>query len=576
MEKCDKHSKCMPDHSLSASELPTRLIDIGADESSVRLETSPKIGERYIALSHAWGTLPLATTTTSNLRQHCENITWASLTKTFQDAISVTRGLEIRYIWIDSLCIIQDSASDWKEEAKDMAKVYANSYLTISAMSAAESSEGLFRPRYNLDEDDNQKYISEYEIKRSDRLSQFSIYARRATKYSHVFLLSLEYKGGHKELAPLLYRAWVIQERILSSRILHFSFDEMVWECRAGIDCECGFGASPSGRALSAGPIGLNIFKELFSNSHSSTLQTSDETHKAGYEKELFSAWYHLVEYYMALSITFPSDRLPALRGITKSLEQKLGWTFLGGIWVEDCVPGLLWTRNWLRACRRNDSAPSWSWASLEPIDMSNWDSRFASVPDVFDVLNFNDVACTVHERFHLIAHSSGSSEETLSYKNMVPENQAYIVVEAAFINATIVAEITTRRQTKDPNTETADFEDRGDSKEAKESEVDEKSKTDGDSKALRLSVKGNKSLISVTWDIHNKKEEDDYDEVTENDEVGAILLTQKNEAEVVLSGLVLKKVEGEIDFYKRVGVFSFTEKVGECFPDETRRVILL
>jgi hypothetical protein len=566
----------MPDHSSSTSKLPTRVIDVGADENDVRLETSPKVGERYIALSHAWGTLSFATTTTSNLQQHCVNITWASLTKTFQDAISVTRGLGIRYIWIDSLCIIQDSASDWKAEAKDMANVYTNSYVTLAAMSAAESSEGLFKLRYNLDDNNSQEYVNEHEIKRSDRLSQYSIYARRATKYSHVFLLSLDYKGGHKDLAPLHYRAWALQERILSPRTLHFSFDEMVWECRAGIDCECGFGASSSGRALSAGPVGLNIFNELFSNSQSPTLQISDEAHTAGYEEELFSAWYGLVEYYMALSITFPSDRLPALRGMTELLEEKLRWTFLEGIWVEDCVPGLLWSRNWLRSCRRNEAAPSWSWASIDPTDSSGWDKRIASAPDVYDVLKFSTVACTVHEGFRLIAHSSSSLEETEAYQSMLPENQAYIVVEAAFLTATIVAELTNPRPTSALKTQIVDSEDRSESKEAKESEVDKESKRDEESKALRLSVKENEPLIPVTWDIHDNDKNNDYDEITENDEVGAILLAHKNHPEAALSGLVLKKVVEGLDLYKRVGNFSFTQEVGERFLYETRQVILL
>ncbi|PVH67844.1 HET-domain-containing protein [Cadophora sp. DSE1049] len=373
IKKCLEHPKCVQNHcSCSRSKLPTRLIDVGAGENDVRLETSLKAVERYIALSHAWGTLHLPRTTTTNLRQHCENIPWASLSRTFQDAISITRGLGIRYIWIDSLCIIQDSLSDWEAEAKDMKNVYENSYLTLAATSAAESSEGLLRPRYNLNENNNPEYVCEYEIKRSDRLSQHSIYARQAIKYSHKFLLSLEYKGGHKELAPLLYRAWVLQERILSPRTLHFSFDEMVWECKTGIDCECGFAASPSGRTVSVSPLGLHIFKELFNNSQASNLQIPDKTRKADYEKELFSAWYRLVEYYMALSLTFPADRLPALRGMTRSLEEKLGWTFLEGVWVEDVVPGLLWSRNWLRSFRRNQTAPSWSWASIELLDSSS------------------------------------------------------------------------------------------------------------------------------------------------------------------------------------------------------------
>lgn len=556
--------------------MPTRLIDVGTEGDDVRLETSPKAGERYITLSHVWGTLPLTVTTTSNIRQHSEEIPWVSLTRTFQDAISITRGLGIRYIWIDSLCIIQDSSSDWEAEAKVMANVYANSYLTLAATSAAESSEGLFRPRYNLNEEDGREYVREYEIKLGDRLPRKSISARRVTKYSHIFLLSLEYKGGHKELAPLLFRAWALQERFLSPRTLHFCFDELVWECKAGIDCECGFGSSPSGRALSAGPVGRNIFKELFDSSQLPDSLGNDKAHSTDYQKKLFPGWYSLVEYYMALSITYPSDRLPALRGMTKSIEDKLGWTYLEGIWVEDLVPGLLWDANWPRSFRRTKAAPTWSWASMEPIDTSAWDQRFASTPEVYNVLNFGYSACMVHEQFRLIAYSSYSSNEDVSYQNIVPKNQTYIVLEAAFVQATIVAELLTPKATQNPNGEGPNSTSCDNLDEVNELEADSESKINEESKALRLLVGSNKDLIPVSWDIRNNSKKNEYSEIAEDDEVAAILLVQGDGRERSSAGLVLKKVVGGLDLYKRVGAFSFQQKDLKYFRDGSRRVIII
>jgi hypothetical protein len=583
-------------------QLPTRLINVGAGESDVRLETSPEGMERYIALSHAWGSLHLPITTATNLRRHCENIPWTSFSRTFQDAISISQGLGVRYIWIDSLCIIQDSPADWEAEAESMNLYYANAYLTLAAMSAAESSEGLLRPRYNLNEDNNPECLCEHEIKQRDGPSQHPLYARRAIKYSHKFLLSLEYKGGHKELAPLLYRAWVLQERILSSRTLHFSFDEMVWECKTGLDCECGFAASLSGRALSASPLGLNIFKELFNNGPTSSLQTPDQVRKVTYEKELFSAWYHLVEYYMALSITFPADRLPALRGMKRALEDKLGWTYLEGIWAEDVASGLLWGRNWLRSFRRNESAPSWSWASMEPIDGSSWDEQSSSIPAVYDMLRFDNSsrAVQVHEKVRLIAHSSRSrqrQEEGTSYQNIqvILGDRAYIVLEAPFLSATVVTEPTSPRTTHAPKPETANSKDSNSQLVKEEAEEpgadhDDEPAPDAESQTLRLSVQGNKSLIRVTWDIsNNSNRKDEYEEVAEHDHVVAILLgghgSQDDDTKTTSSssGLVLKKViVGGLECYKRLGSFFFNQDefvaAGNPFSLEanTRQVVLI
>ena len=258
MKKCLDHPKCvLPQGSLNGPEMPVRLIDIGAGNDAIRLEIYPQ-REKYIALSHLWSTIPLPETTISNFQQRCRNIPWMALSKTFQEAISLTRGLGIRYLWIDSLCIIQDSTSDWETEARNMSSIYTNSYLTIAATSAADSSEGLLRPRCTNVQDSNNEepdFIHEYEIERKsqhDSSSQnYLIFARLQLKYSHECLLAMDYKVTHAKMAPLLRRAWVLQERLLSPRIMHFCSDELVWECREGMDCECGFGVSSSGRAES-------------------------------------------------------------------------------------------------------------------------------------------------------------------------------------------------------------------------------------------------------------------------------------------------------------------------------------
>ncbi|PVH86185.1 hypothetical protein DL98DRAFT_357004, partial [Cadophora sp. DSE1049] len=120
---------------------PTRVIDVGTLEDPVikLFETEGSHG-RWIALSYRWGpkapSTPRLKTTIATLPEFKNNIPWDLIPRVLQDAISVTRGLGIRYIWIDSFCIVQDWRADWEREAARMAGVYRDSYLTIAASGA--------------------------------------------------------------------------------------------------------------------------------------------------------------------------------------------------------------------------------------------------------------------------------------------------------------------------------------------------------------------------------------------------------------------------------------------------------
>ena len=67
------------------------------------------------------------------------------MSQNLQDAVVVTRLLGLRYLWIDSLCIIQDSKSDWEEEGSKMDQVYKNAYVTLAATSATTSHDGFLQ-----------------------------------------------------------------------------------------------------------------------------------------------------------------------------------------------------------------------------------------------------------------------------------------------------------------------------------------------------------------------------------------------------------------------------------------------
>jgi hypothetical protein len=136
---------------LEDPELPSRVLDVGSGDfrSHLRLFESHGRCGQYVALSHCWGTLenwPLRTTRESK-QEHLENIPFGRLPKTFQDAVKITRTLGIPYLWIDSLCIIQDDVSDWLCESPKMGQIYKRSRLTVAASGARDSSDGWFLKR---------------------------------------------------------------------------------------------------------------------------------------------------------------------------------------------------------------------------------------------------------------------------------------------------------------------------------------------------------------------------------------------------------------------------------------------
>jgi hypothetical protein len=149
---CDTHVECNT-NTTNRDFWPTRILDLGGTgsyDSKVRLVLSAEHApeEHYATLSHCWGGLRTLQLTRTTIERFCKSIEIAAMPKTFQDAVQVARQLHIRYLWIDSLCILQDAddLSDWRREAGLMHRVYSNSHCNISASWAANSTEGLFPP----------------------------------------------------------------------------------------------------------------------------------------------------------------------------------------------------------------------------------------------------------------------------------------------------------------------------------------------------------------------------------------------------------------------------------------------
>lgn len=334
---CDKHHKSCFKQELGNRVLPTRLIDIGNDTNIQPLlvnSTDLDKNSRYLTLSHCWGGHVPIQLLESNVETMKHSIPLHELPQTFQDALHFTKNLGLRYLWIDSLCIIQDSEEDWQKESARMCFVYTNSYCNIAA-GAENSSLGLFTSR------------------NPSTLQPITV---RMGGMKHRVINSDMWQQQVEE-APLNQRSWVLQERILSPRNLHFS-NEIFWECNE----------TTSSESLPAGLPFLIQFRADFKMKAMKGLKIQqDSPENKCSHTEAYQSWQHIIEKYSNSALTVESDKMVAIGGLAERLQSVLNDTYLAGIWGHQLVTQLLWY------CR-DDSfsakpkvyiAPSWSWASV-------------------------------------------------------------------------------------------------------------------------------------------------------------------------------------------------------------------
>lgn len=305
----------------------------------------------YVTLSYRWGNKPLDDT----IRLLKETSDWLhtsnpidSLPKTFRDAMYIAHRFGIRYIWIDRLCIFQDSPEDWRKEAGTVQDVYRNASFCISALSAEDDEGGCLYTR-------DPALVAPTPINLND--SDITLRA------------DLEDSAWHTsfQAEPLLQRGWVLQERLMSPRTLHFGKKQVFWECAELHACEThpiGFGTPSYEQGDSATP---KSWKPLIATP-TTQLTTSNNAMR------IFSSWSAAMTVYSSTKLTEPSDKLVAVSGLAKDIRNSLqnyGFDkhrYLAGLWEHVLMETLIWyVRVGLPASRTmNYRAPSWSWASLD------------------------------------------------------------------------------------------------------------------------------------------------------------------------------------------------------------------
>lgn len=332
-------------------------------------ETSQGHFPAYWTLSHRWGDpkkiLKLLHGNEHQFKNGLSMVT-GGVPKTFQDAMWIVHRLKYRYIWIDSFCIFQDSIEDWQKEADKVSHIYRNSFCNISAILPS------YKPTSTL-------FVDE----RSPRLL-FPFSVKLFTDDQRTYIIKR--KGLWKdeiERSPLSTRGWVVQERFLAPRIIHFARSQIFWECLESARCE----ADPDGHIGIIGEPDINhvsprvtvykdALKELAELSSifltSSLNRTQIDWNRDSVGQHQFYTervlWRKMISIYTTCDLSNQSDRLIAMAGIAKAFQKVTLSTYLAGLWQHSLHTDLLWETNAFEGglIHRNTlHVPSWSWASV-------------------------------------------------------------------------------------------------------------------------------------------------------------------------------------------------------------------
>jgi hypothetical protein len=343
---------------MSYSRLPKRVLDLGdSNNPYVRLYESQGEVERYICLSHYWGAHSLLRTLSTNVLSHQDSIPWDALSLTYQETIIFARKLRIRYLWIDSLCIIQDDEADWREEAAKMATIYQGSYLTVCAAMSATKYPGLFSnagPEFKS-----------HRLTYSDGNGRpQGVYAR--IKPSHAYFPGVI--ASNEKLA-IYSRGWILQERLLSRRVLHFTPQELNWECLVETVCECSGTISNVVEGPKTHPSIVDMAELSMSPKRFHSFARLSLLGTEWVERR----WRKLVEEYTTLGLTYERDIFPAISGLAKEFNGARNSAYFAGLWDASLLADMLWyaphtsfnpdpspvrPKEW--------RAPTWSWASIK------------------------------------------------------------------------------------------------------------------------------------------------------------------------------------------------------------------
>lgn len=311
----------------------------------------------YAALSYVWGEPQPHSTCTTKLPTYLESIDVLLLPQTIKDAIVCTHSLNLRYLWADSLCILQDSDEDKQREIPQMCDIYRNAYVTIIAASSHKVSEGFLHNRKRPVE----------------TLLPFWCPDRRLGTVTVD-----DSQSGRPSKEPVNHRAWCFQERVLSPRTLVYASHTLQYQCQAAMS-----DIGDIWHYLPSKELGELRLPDMMMLRTPYSIPSSDDV------QALLAAWQDVIRDYTRRSVSAPSDRLVAISGIAQLFQRWWGSSnrYIAGLWERNLSTDLLWYRNKPsdgRLVTGTYLAPSWSWAATIGCVVAGSDKKVGKI--IWDV----------------------------------------------------------------------------------------------------------------------------------------------------------------------------------------------
>lgn len=375
LEHCKSHHRSCQPESIGAPWYPTRLVEVLEENTFRVIETVETVPTGpYATLSHCWGESRMFTATTENIGRLKKQLPLLDLPKTFSDALQFIKSIGISFIWIDSLCIIQDSMKDWESESRTMLQVYRHAECNLAAAGSEDSHGGLFSER-------------NYAILPSGWFEMDNNILRLKGTYCAVsydyFKDSFDKQIGSSRL---MSRGWVFQERAASRRVIAFGQDQVFWDCSEVLE------------------------SDVLPDHHVNLYHDRDDNYLRDFEKDVIQiavpkvlspgvprsfyslgdglvAWQFIVQRYSTCAFTFNKDKPVAILGVAQMMSDALkaqptaiSTAYWAGLWLQDMYRQLAW-----KAARtglhKNCHVPSWSWLSIDGpviwVSVTDFDPQF-------------------------------------------------------------------------------------------------------------------------------------------------------------------------------------------------------
>ena len=374
------HRECLASHQkctrmLSQKRpLPTRVIDVGDPSRNPRLIVTHGQPGSWTALSYCWGgqSAFLLNKETSD-SFFSGKVPLNRFPKMLQDAITVTRALGLQFLWIDALCIMQDSAEDWAAEAERMKDVYGGATITIAATNSTSADYGILKSR------SISPAACRLEWRSSDTTESHNVFLRSSSEFWDTTMKN----------EPLNTRGWTLQESLLAPRTLSYGTQQMIWECLERKVGESGRPVLPGERHRDKNFVQTIIANEFsaWEKMKQACTRLSLKTMPVDWTAvpnswvhshyAMNSRWFAIVEDYTGRNLTVQSDVLPALSGLANAFQNLLRDEYCAGLWKSDIIRGMCWTlsrvpkrdfraiKAGLKERDNHHHLPSWSWASV-------------------------------------------------------------------------------------------------------------------------------------------------------------------------------------------------------------------